>query len=689
MRAVPRRIARLVSRVSIATLITGAIGCGDSTAPRQTLTVTISVTRVDAPVVQVTNDSLPSIACDVEFTATASGDGSAYWGDAKGRWYAGIDRSTPFDSVVWSAKEIQRSWDKSGIAAGQTQHATWTFYAGAPFTTSLEFHYRSVNEDENSATVEFTCGPAPSADAPPPAITALATGPMPDVLEPSDTLSIEFSAASPLGLWETAFVLSGPCEAHRLFAERLQTSVTRSTRIPIPPECELGVPLQVTVIAQDAGLRTSGRVLQTHAVLVDETPPSLSALYFPPAGTGLPDYSSGMFFGGDSIPIWPLAADNHALSELSWEVLPEELGLEGSLPLAGSRASPSILVHLPLDASGAIQIRLRARDAVGLESEAISTAADAIHVYPTVDRPTASATVDGQTFGAIADTKRGVVYLLQSNARRISVLSLATMTVSGSIAMPSYPTEFDITSGGDSLVVVLPNEDALAVVDLRQSPWQPTVVPITLLDAATEQHPQHLRTLSNGKVFVSLRGSVPSAWVLSEVDLATGAQRIRTDAGDGGQVNGGYLGRSLDHSVVVVNGGPSRFQRYDVATDHFGARRSANVYDITPVLDATGRYTAVGLDVYDESLEHLRRVSSPVRPPSTLPTALSPDGQILYQLLPRTGLLRTRVSDGSMLDRTHEPAGGEQLWISDDGSLVVTVRDPYENPSNIGTIDVR
>ena len=693
LRAVPSRAARLVSGVAISTLTIGATACGDSTAPRQTVSVEVSVTRVDPPVILVTDDTLPSIACDVQFSATASGEGSAKWLDAKGLWYAGVDRSAPFDSSVWSASEIQRSWDKAGIGAGQTQQATWTFYAGAPFTTSIQFNYQpmdgGVAGDEKTATVEFTCGPTPSTDTPDPAITALATGPVTDALEPSDTLTVEFSATSPAGIWQTAVVLSGPCDAYRLFAERLQTSVTRSARLAIPPECQLGVPLVVTVIAQDAGLRTGGRVLQTHVSLVDETPPTLSALYFPPAGTGIPNYQSGIFYGGDSITIWPSAADNHELSELFWEILPEGVAPDDSLQLTGARATPTILVPLPLEASGSIQIRLHARDAAGLESGAISTSPDAIRVYPTVDRPTARTSVDGQTFGAIADTKRGVVYLLQSNAHRISVLSLATMTVTRAIAMPSYPTEFDITPAGDSLVVVLPEDGALAIVDLQQSSSQPTLIPLTLLDTATDQQPQHLRTLSNGKVFVSLRGSVPSAFVLIEVDLATGAQRIRSDAGDGGQVGGGYLARSLDHSVIVVNGGPTFFQRYDVASDGFGTRRSASVYDLTPVVDATGRYVAVGLDLYDESLQHLRRATSPIPPPSTIPTALSPDGQILYQLLSGTGLLRSRVSDGSLVDRTRNPIGGLQLWISDDGSLIVTVGDPFENPSYISTIDMR
>lgn len=691
-RVSPCQVAPLVARVSVAALVIVSTACSDSTAPQPAVTVSISVTHVDPPVIDAVGGGQSRISCDVEFSATASGgDGSAKWLDAKGLWFAGVDRSTPFDSATWSAKEIQGSWDEVGIGPGQRQRATWTFYADVPFTTSLEFHYQPVNGgvagEEKTATVEFTCGPTPSAGTPEPTITALATGALPDVLEPSDTVTVEYAAASPMGLWRTAVVLSGPCEVQQLFAEQLQTNVNRSTRIVIPPECELGVPVVVTVIAEDAGLRTSGRVLQTKKVLVDETPPTVSARYFPPAGTGLPPYSSGIFFGGDTIPIWPVAVDNHALSELSWEVLPEGTGLHGSLPLFGSHATPTIFIPLPLDASGAMQVRLHARDAVDLESEVISTAPGAIHVYPTVDRPTASARVEGHTFGAIADTKRGVVYLLQSNAHRIAVLSLATMTVAGTISLPAsdFAPGFDNTASGDSLVVVL-ETGALGIIDLLQSPPQMTVIPLELLDPAKNQRPAQVRVLSNGKAFVTLEGLGLSAFQLIDVDLATGAQHLRTDAGNSGQIMAA-MGRSLDHNVLVVNGGADAFQRYDVATDRFGPARSAKSKGL-PVLDATGQHVAVGFDIYDASLQYLRGVDSPVRP-ETVPTVLSPDGKTLYQLLSGSGLLRSSVSDGTIVDRAHNPIEGLQLWISDDGTLIVTAGFASDNPSNISTIDMR
>jgi hypothetical protein len=664
------------------------VGCGDSTAPPPPLGVEISVYHLDTPVIGTTEDGFPIMTCEVEFRANASGAGSAEWLGAKALWFTGTDRSTPLDSSVVSSSEVRTAWQKTGIAAGETQFSVWTFTYGAPFTASVKYSYKPEGDDAKTAVVEFSCGPTTDADTPDPSITELTAAAVAGELEPGDTLTVDYTATSPTGIWQTAVVLSGPCEVQQLFAEQLETKLTRSTRIPLPAECRLGVPINVTVFARDAGLQTGARVLHTDVSLVDETPPSIAPMFLPSMGSASSDLA-GVFFGGDSISVVLHAWDNHALQSLHWEILPAGMAADGTLEVTGASTSSTIRIPLPLDASGQIQLRLYARDAAGLTSNVVTTTAGAAKVYPTVERATEWAAVDGEVWDAVVDTRRGVAYLLQPNQGRISVLSLSTMTVTGSIRMPSFAPDFDITAGGDSLIAVLPVDHALGVIDLRQASPEPVLIPLTLLDATLDQHPAHVRTLSNGKAFVSLAGSMPTAYVLMEVDLATGAQTIRADAGESGYVGGGELGRSLDHSVVVVNGGPTYFQRYDVATNHFGARKSASVYDVTPVLDATGRYVAVGLDVYDQSLEHLRRVSSPVLPGGVIATALSANGEVLHQMLSTTGLIRSRVSDGAILDRTINPIGALEMRISDDGTVLMTTVALDYNSSKVSTIDVR
>src|SRR5207237_4498366 len=107
-------------------------------------------------------------------------------------------------------------------------------------------------------------------------------------------------------------------------------------------------------------------------------------------------------------------------------------------------------------------------------------------------------------------------------------------------------------------------------------------------------------------------------------------QRLRTDAGDGGNVGVAALERSFDHSTVVLRGNPTLFQRYDASSDAFGPLHSvASIGTIS--VDGTGQHVALGADVYDATLGLLGRVASPFAgwgpPPVTaLAQCLSPGG---------------------------------------------------------------
>lgn len=682
------RASRFVAVIAVAVLAFAGTACGDGTGPGPSIYVTVSVVRTTPPLLGETEDGVATIACDVYFRAVATGDGSATWLDAKVHWYTGTDRSTPIDSITLGAADVGSAWDAAAIGAGQTKNSRWTFTGGAPFSAVVEYRYKPANSDVQSAPAEFTCGSTVAAGTPEPVITELALQSIPDRPEPLDTLTITYTATSAATLWQTAVLLSGPCEAQRVFSEKLQPTVTRSVSVVIPSECELGVPLKVAVAAVDAGLQVGSRLLPADISLVDETPPSIGALFLSPDGLQATDLS-GIFFGGDSIQVNFFAMDNHQLRALRWEVLPTGTGIDGSLGVSSQGASPTVYVHLKPESSGPIQLRLYARDAVGLVSNTITTSAGATVVYPSVELPTDSAPVEGPTWDAIPDTRRGLVYLLQQAQRRILVLSLTSMSVTGTIPLSSMPNGFDITAGGDSLIVALPDERALGVVDLRESAWHSALVPVTALDPVEDQRPSDVLALSNGKVFIAATNPLGYSNVLIEADFATGVQRVRTDAGVNGNINGNVMGRSLDHSVVVLNCGPDFFQRYDVATDHFGERKSASSY-VPPVLDATGTRVAVGLDVYDGSLQFLRRISSPLpQSGAVISTVLSAEGDVLYQLFARPGVVRSRVSDGAILDRVSNGIRVDQIRVSDDGTMLVTFPRFDGLTGGVSTIELR
>jgi hypothetical protein len=667
-------------------LVLGAWACGDSTGPGLSLDVEVSVTRVDPPHIGEEADGSPLIRCGIALRAVARGSGSALWEGATFRWFVGKN-ATLIDTAVVSAAEIRDSWGNTQIDAGETQESEWAISAGVPFTLRIDYRYRRSGAGAaHTASVSFTCGPTISATAAPPAITALSVQPAGGETEPGQLVTVAYSATSEVGLWATMAELSGACDVRALYAERLEKSVTRTVTFPLSSSCQLATPLVVTVYALDAAVQESSRQATTQLTLVDRTPPQVTPLFFPPTGGSATTEIAGEYFTGDSLYLIFNASDNYALKALVWEILP--FGFRDSVIVSGPSAGPWLKIPIREEWTGPIQLRLYARDAAGLTSDAVTSAPGAITVSPTVVLPTAWTTVPGEIREFVIDAPRGVVYLLQSNQSRVAVLSTANMTVTRTIATPVIATDLDLSPGGDSLILALPVRGALGVIDLRQSTPDVTLIPIADLDTALNQRPFHVRVARNGKAFVALQGSNPSAWALHEVDLVTGTQRRRTDAGDGGFVGGGILERSHDRSVIVLNGGPNLFQRYDATLDRFGPQRSASVYDWRPSVDKMGVHIAIGLDIYGETLLYLRRVRAPIL--GGVPrTALSADGEYLYIILWNHGIVRSRVSDGMMIDRTPNPISPDVIRTSADGAMLITAEGFAREQTKISRIDLR
>jgi hypothetical protein len=685
--SVLRRVRHYLThaRIVLLALAVGACG-GDSTGLGARIDVDVSLTRLDPPFISVDDEGGPLIRCDVALRAVARGSGGATWEGATFRWFVGKNATTPVDSAVLPAAEIQESWGNRDIAAGETQESEWAITAGVPFSLTIEYRYRSSGAGRvGTASVSFTCGPTIPPGAAPPVIASLTVQPSSGEVESGQTVTVAYTATSEVGLWGTAVELSA-CDTLTLYAERLEKSVTRTVSIPLSPSCQVNTPLHVTVYALDAALQETSRQAATQLMLVDRTPPQVTPLFFPPTGGSATQEIAGDYFTGDSLYLIFNASDNHSLRALVWEILP--VGFRDSLVVSGPYASPWMKIPIRPEWTGQIQLRLYARDAAGLTSEAVTSAPGALNVSPTVVLPTAWTTVAGEIREFVIDAPRGAVYLLQTNESRVAVLSTATMTATRTVATPVPATDLDLSAGGDSLVLALPAGRALGIIDLRQPSSGVTLIPLAALDTTRDQRPWQVRVAANGKALVSLQGSQPSAYTLLEVDLATGTQRHRTDAGDGGFVGGGHLERSHDRSVIVVNGGPNLFQPYDATTDRFGPRRSATVSDWRPSVDRMGLHVAIGLDVYGETLLHLRRVRAPIL--GGIPrSALSADGEHLYIVLWNHGIVRSRVSDGMIVDRIPNPIGPDAIRASADGAMVITAEGIARSQTRISRIDLQ
>jgi hypothetical protein len=265
----PHRLVRALLIASVA--ITTA--CGDSTDPGAQVDVTVSVAQIVGPNIDQAPEDGNRVGCDVTLHARATGSGRATWGAATFRWYAGKDRSTPFDSSVAPAIDVRRAWADSSITArGALQTARWNIWANIPFSGGIEFHYR-VGTRERTTSLKFDCGPAIVAGADPPSFSDISAQSLAPELEPSGVLKVAYTANSPVGVWRTAVMVSGPCEVYQEFDEPLSRSVSRAIAVTLPADCALGVPVDVTVFATDATLDRRARQITTPYVLVDRTRP--------------------------------------------------------------------------------------------------------------------------------------------------------------------------------------------------------------------------------------------------------------------------------------------------------------------------------------------------------------------------------------------------------------------------------
>lgn len=682
-------IRKAVCCVAAVLLVSLTMGCGtEPTGIPGGVTVTISVTTLEGPSFSLDSEFNPIIRCEVALEATAGGTGSGTWRDATAYFLFGLDRTVPADSVVLPGDDIRSSWASSDIGVGESQAATWIVEAGVPFGMRMAFRYGAPTGGAvATASVDFTCGPEIPRNPAPPEVTSLVVAPLAEPIEPGDAIPLEFQASSRLGLWQTVAYLSGPCDVGAVFAESLAETATHAVALTLPPECALGVPLTVGVVAVDAALQVHDRRSPTPIVLTDVTPPVVETLlFFPPFGAATAALQ-GTYFAGDSVEMLIHGSDNHQLRWFVWEVLPS--GFRDSVAVAGAQVGRHIKLQLRQEWSGPIQVRVTGHDASTLTSAAVTSPPGTVTIHPTTDRPTVTATVPGEIRDVLIDAPRETLYLLQPNQSRLALFSMSTLAVTRTIDLPGLAAAFDLTPSGDSLLISLTAARALGVIDLRAAVPQLELVPLTTLDSTLGQVPGNMRVTANGKVFIQLGGSSAAALELLEKDLTTGVEARRMDAGNAG-LTGGAMGRSYDHTTLVLNGGADLFQRYDAATNMFGTRRSATILDATPLLDAAGEVVAIGLDIFDASLAYVRRVASPI-PPLGVPSAaaVSPDGVYLYHYAPPQSIVRSRVDGGGLTDRIPTTLDPSLFRISADGSLLVVVESFFAATSRISLVDLQ
>lgn len=663
-------LVRLVVPAASAALGAALVeSCNDSTAPRPA--VTVSVTSLLGPTYAADSAGHQLIQCEITLIARSSSTQSASWMDATFAFYAPNDSRTPFAIDTIPAATIRSSWGADSIERTHDDTAQWVVSGTIPFTLTMRFSYSLSGGPVASTEVTSACRPTIPV-GPPPTITTLKDQ-MDTAPEPGDTLHVSYTVTSSVGLWQSAVHVAGPCDVTALLPENLQHSVTHDLAVYLPAACSLGVPVSVTAEAFDLDLQQTTRSLALPA-LVDRRPPRIYVGVSTPYNPSAPIASfAGYVFTGDSLTLLVTAIDNHALHGFYWEVLPA--GLRDSVLANDSSVFRTVTIPVTPSWVGTIQLRLYAKDALGNVSDTVSTSPGAIQVGPTVGPPPTLTSIPGDITDIAFDPKRAVIYLLQSNSYNIAVFSPASLTVVRNIALTDYAPDFDLSPSGDSIVTVLKNSQSIGIVDLtRPSPALQTI-PLPSLDSTLLLN---VRIANNGRALIPTQHFVLGGGKrLYTYDLATGTLRIRLDAPDLGSEAGGELERSRDRHVIIVNGMAGAFLRYDAGTDTFGAALTARILDTPPSVDSTGANVAVSGDLYDASLQYLRTVG--LAKTGEGPAAISPDGLTHYMAIAPTygqaGIVRSHVSDGSMIDHIPAPLLISFLRVSPDGSTLAVVEN--------------
>ena len=663
---------RRAASLALAAALSAAACSGDATGPG--ILVSVRVTGTHGPIITDDTPGENRIECSFDLEAAAIGPGHATWHDALVR-FALLGQPEPFDSSVINAAEIRSSWGGDSITAGAKQQSQWSVWASIPFTAVIEFRYRPYGGSTTSTAVELSCGPAVPDAAPPPDVTTFTVRPRTAPLEPGDTLIVDLAVHSSFGLWRTGIALLGPCTQEQWFSERLQRDTTHVVRFVIGPACQLGVPISIGLFVVDAALQHTERMLDTPLMLEDVSPPQIVPMFHQRSGSSNTQGFSGNWYQGDTLRWTFNATDNRALRYLHWRV--EPFGFRDSLLASGPAASLDARLILDSAWTGPMQLRLFARDVGGLVSDTIAVAVD---VKPSHQNPVRTAIVPGWNWDALFNPDGSALYLRDPNGGSVRELSTTTMSVTRTFSLGGFPTDFDRTPSGDSLIAAVPSLGKLVVMDLTQPGNTTTLLNVPSPDSVSRP-PGGIRMAANGKALITVAN--PGGALLVELDLGTGVRQLRTDAGVAGNVGGGDMARSYDHQVVVFNGGGQLFQRYDATTNSFGPRRDPRTY-ARPVVDGTGTRVAIGYQLYDANLQFERAVG----PISIPPVALSPDGLYLYVALWNEGVIRYRTSDGQVVDRIPTNLLTTMLRISDDGKTLAIIESGQSQPTRIALVDL-
>ena len=381
--------------------------------------------------------------------------------------------------------------------------------------------------------------------------------------------------------------------------------------------------------------------------------------------------SDGTVGTGQPLDLQVTASDNHRLTYIGYS----GGGLRDSVSATGTANSHAFRVTVPASwVEPRPVITVWARDASGNLGQDAETR---VPVFDWYEPPMVAVQFSEQPSlsGVLWDAKRQVAYVLRET--KIEVVSPAG-AVGTPIVFSSAAHAMALTASGDSLLVTLPGEKALGVVDLLPAVRSVSLVPLTYQnEVGRERWPRSIM-VSGSHVFVTLVHSLYPANLL-DVNLGDATQTIRPDFSDTEGLDGDpSLFRLPDGRIYLASqvrsGSDARFL-YSPATDRFVRNytlREAVESSFSSAL--SGRFM-VANTVYEPSLDTYRVIETQDWKEDMFqmqPAALSQDGASVF-LGTHYGIARFNLNSTFPSKQIKLNTWSRFLLVTPDGSTLIVV----------------
>lgn len=479
----------------------------------------------------------------------------------------------------------------------------------------------------------------------------VAVTPQKDTVFPGDSLTIDIIASGPSSpLSYTLVRVHGTTEVLDSVDAKRADIVRRSVVVNVPSDADFESSLDISVTTADV----SGRV-------VTKTLPGISVFDLgarPLVRGSLSTKHGGGAESGDTLTMMVVASDRSRLTYLGYR-FGAPANVADSVP--STRAVDTLLARItvPSNWSGASPYTIFARDSAG---NTTNVGLGVLTVAARVRHPISSVALPGQLFDAVFDEKRNLIYMSVPDLHEVAVLSLETMTFLPPLSFDAMPRGLDLTTGGDTLVVALLQDEKVALIDLLSATTTTIAMP-----ASAE--PNYLRVSGRDKILVATEGGSGFGGALIEADPVTG--RVVNLSNVTSETPLAVAGNRSSVVAAISNSCcPETVLIYDSALRLITERGGTADFDANTVTaDYAGDRFLLHHNVFSSGFTLVAAYTGPF---DEAPSVLSSDGMSAY-FGNETDVIHARLDDSGVIETFPIGEHPQQMWMSPDGlTMLVT-----------------